>query len=58
MEWTIEYYSQTVEQWIMDMPVGIRARYYAISNRMKAHGPNLGMPHVKPMGEGLYEIRA
>jgi phage-related protein len=39
------------------MPVGIGARYYAISNRMKAQGPNLGMPHVKPMDKGLYEIR-
>ncbi|MGA2400113.1 MAG: type II toxin-antitoxin system RelE/ParE family toxin [Syntrophobacteraceae bacterium] len=58
MEWTIEYYSQAVEGLIMDMPAGIKARYYAISNRMKAQGPNLGMPYVKPLGGGIYEIRA
>lgn len=23
-----------------------------------AHGPNLRMPHSKPMGEGLFELRA
>ncbi len=33
-------------------------RQYAISNRMKVQGPNLGMPYVRPMGEGIYEIRA
>jgi len=58
MEWTIEYYSEAVEEWVMGMPAGIRARYYAISNRMKTQGPDIGMPHVKPMGDGLYEIRA
>jgi len=58
MEWTIEYYSLAVEERIMDMPAGIRARYFAIANRMKAQGPNLGMPYARPMGEGLYEIRA
>lgn len=58
MEWMIEYYSHAVEEWILNMPSGIRARYYAISNRMKVQGPNLGMPYVRPMGEGIYKIRA
>lgn len=58
MEWSIEYYSEVVEESVMDMPTGIRARYFAIANLMKAHGPNLGMPYTRPMGDGLYEIRA
>lgn len=50
--WSIEYYSEVVEEWVMDMPAGIRAKYFAIANRMKVHGPNLGMPYTKPMGVG------
>jgi len=25
---------------------------------IRAFGPNLGMPYTKPMGDGLFEIRA
>jgi phage-related protein len=25
---------------------------------MQEHGPNLGMPHTRAMGDGLFEIRA
>ncbi|MCJ7600019.1 MAG: type II toxin-antitoxin system RelE/ParE family toxin [Desulfobulbaceae bacterium] len=25
---------------------------------MEMYGPNLGMPHTRAMGDGLYEIRA
>jgi phage-related protein len=25
---------------------------------MELYGPNLGMPHTRAMGDGLYEIRA
>jgi phage-related protein len=32
--------------------------YARITERMKAFGPNLGMPYTRPMGEGLFEIRA
>ena len=39
------------------MPAGIQARYVHLTERMCVHGPNLGMPHTKPMKEGLFELR-
>ena len=58
MEWTIEYYSEAVEECVIGMPSGIKASYAAIVRRMEQSGPSLGMPLVKPMGDGLFEIRA
>ena len=41
-----------------NLPVGIRACYARITERMIVHGPNLGMPFTRSMGEGLFEVRA
>ncbi len=57
MNWTIKYYSQRVQQEIMSLPAGIQARYIHYTKRMLAHGPNLGMPHTRAMGDGLFELR-
>ena len=39
------------------MPAGLLARYLRYVDLMTAHGPNLGMPHTRAMGEGLFELR-
>ena len=39
-------------------PAGIAASFAAISQRMLEHGPNLGLPYTRAMGDGLFEIRA
>jgi len=39
------------------MPVGMRAYYARITERIILFGPNLGMPFTKPMGNGLFELR-
>lgn len=41
----------------MSLPAGIQARYIHCTKRMLIHGPNLGMPHSKAMGDGLFELR-
>ena len=58
MDWSIDYYSERVQRVIDKWPVGIRAVYARISERMMVFGPNLGMPFTRSMGEGLFEIRA
>ena len=58
MRWEIEYYSERLQKEILDMPPGILARYFALTDRMEIYGPNLGMPHTRAMGDGLFEIRA
>ncbi|MCG7852733.1 MAG: type II toxin-antitoxin system RelE/ParE family toxin [Methanosarcinaceae archaeon] len=39
------------------MPPGLLARYLRYSDRMEVYGPDLGMPHSRAMGEGLFELR-
>ncbi len=58
MRWEIKYYNERLQEEILDMPPGILARYIALTDRMEIYGPNLGMPHTRAMGEGLFEIRA
>jgi phage-related protein len=57
MSWTIAYFSETVQQEILAMPAGFLGRYLRYSDRMEAFGPDLGLPHTRAMGEGLFELR-
>ena len=58
MDWEILYYNDDVQEAIEGWPVGIRAYYARITERIQAFGPNLGMPFTESMGQGLFEIRA
>ena len=57
MEYRIEYYSATVQEAILNLPDTIAARYVVLTRRMIAVGPNLGEPHTKAFGDGLFELR-
>jgi phage-related protein len=36
----------------------IKAKFEAILDKIEEYGANLGMPFTRPMGNGLFEIRA
>ncbi len=55
--WTIAYYAEQVQQAILSLPVGLRARYVHLTSLMIEFGANLGMPHTQAMGDGLFELR-
>ena len=57
MNWTISYYSDSVQEEILAMPTGYLGRYLRYADRMEVFGPDLGMPHTRAMGDGLYELR-
>jgi len=57
MKWTIGYYNSDVEQAILHLPDGLLARYLRLTDLMLEFGSNLGMPHSRPMGNGLFELR-
>jgi phage-related protein len=57
MNWTITYYNDSVQEEILAMPAGFLGRYLRYADRMEAYGPDLGMPHTRSMGEGLFELR-
>ena len=57
MDYTISYYSEAVQEQILELPDTLAARYVVLTRRMLALGPNLGEPHTKAFGEGLFELR-
>jgi len=57
VDYTIAYYSEVVQQQILDLPDTLAARYIVLTRRMVSLGPNLGAPHTKAFGSGLFELR-
>jgi phage-related protein len=57
MAWTIRYFNADVQRSILEFPAGVQARYIHLTQRMSAFGPDLGMPHTRPLGSGLFELR-
>ena len=57
MEYSITYYSERVQDEILALPDTLAARYVVLTRRMVALGPNLGEPHTKAFGDGLFELR-
>lgn len=56
--WQLSFYNGKVAKLIEAWPAGIRASFLRIAETMQEHGPDLGLPHTRPMGAGLFEIRA
>jgi phage-related protein len=57
MEWHIVYYSDDVQEAILAFPAGLQVRYIHLTERMLTFGPDLGMPHTRALGKGLFELR-
>jgi phage-related protein len=57
-QYEIAFYSQAVQDEILNWPTGINASFTRIAEMMVKHGLTIGMPYIKPMGSGLFEIRA
>ncbi len=58
MAYEIQFFNPCVEAQITGWPVGIRASFGRLARQITTSGPNLGMPYTKPIGDGLFEIRA
>ncbi len=46
-----------VEAEIFALAPGFLARFIRYAERMEVFGPDLGMPHTRAMGGGLFELR-
>lgn len=57
MEWKVQYYSEDLIKWVDRMPLGMRAYYARLTERMIHFGPNLGMPFTRSLSKGLFELR-
>ncbi len=54
---SVEYYSERVQAEVTALPQTIAARYVVLTRRLRVFGPNLGEPHTKALGDGLFELR-
>lgn len=57
MEYSIEYFHARVLAEIKSWPVEVLADYARIAELLVEYGPNLGLPHSRALGEGLFELR-
>lgn len=57
MSWSIEYANREVERFILELPPGLAAKYFRLTDLMLEFGANLGMPHTRAMSDGLFELR-
>jgi phage-related protein len=57
VNWRIAFYSSALEREILQLPTGFVARFLRYAERMEVYGPDLGMPHTRAMGGGLFELR-
>jgi len=55
--WSVTFYSDQLEAEIRDLAPGFVARFIRYAERMEVYGPDLGMPHTRAMGGGLFELR-
>ena len=57
MTWEIKYHDEKLQAAVLALPAGLLARYLHLADRMVQYGPDLGMPHTRAMGSGLFEMR-
>jgi phage-related protein len=57
MTWEIKYHDEKLQEAVLALPAGLLARYLHLADRIVQYGPDLGMPHTRAMGSGLFEMR-
>jgi phage-related protein len=58
-KWTVETLNDEVDRELEILPSDIRSRIVRVCSLLETFGPRqVGMPHVKSLGNKLWEIRA
>jgi len=58
MNWTIEFFNESVETETFSLPPKILAKMLHIFELIEMAGAQLGEPYTKPLNNGLFEVRA
>ena len=58
MNWTIEFFDESVEAETLALPPKILAKMLHIFELIEMAGAKLGEPYTKPLNNGLFEVRA
>jgi len=53
--WSVAFYNKRIEDEILALPAGLLARFLRYAETMETFGPDLGMPHTRAMGSGLFD---
>lgn len=57
-EWAVEVLNDAVEAELLSLPKDMQARFLRISELLESFGPHrVGLPHMRPLGEKLWEMR-
>lgn len=57
-EWKVAFFNASVKSSLANWPIKMKAKFIRIVELIELFGPiDVGMPHVKNMGKGLFEIR-
>ena len=57
-EWAVEVLNDAVEAELLSLPKDMQARFLRVSELLGSFGPQrVGLPHVRPLGEKLWEMR-
>ncbi len=51
------YYNSNVQAELFALPETLQGKYVRLTERMEIFGANLGEPHTKAFGDGLFELR-
>ena len=58
VQWAVEVLNDAVEAELLSLPKDMQARFLRISELLESFGPQrVGLPHVRPLGEKLWEMR-
>ncbi len=57
MKWKIDYYNKKLQNWVDELPIGIRAAFTKLTELLIEFGVDLRLPHARGMGDGLFELR-
>ena len=57
MRWQVSFYNDILYEDLMRWPSKIKGRFIRLVELMEEYGTNLGMPHTRALGDGLFELR-
>lgn len=56
MIWKVDFYNQELYNKLMRWPNKIKQRFIRFIELIETHGADLGMPHTRTLGDGLFEL--
>ena len=57
MNWRITFYNEKVKSQALAFPKGILGSFLRSLELLEEFGPSIGMPHVRLIRNGLFEVR-